>query len=66
MSDKKFKCPKCGHKCGSESIYGCESLKCPKCKNVFEPENESGQEDKCAETALDRVLKYKTAGLWRR
>jgi len=36
--EKKYECPNCDTECGSEDIYGCSTLRCPKCCWVFEPE----------------------------
>lgn len=39
---KKFACPKCGHPCGPDEIYGCFTFQCPECGEIFEPE-EAGE-----------------------
>jgi hypothetical protein len=41
---KTFPCPKCKRECGVDDIYGCETLRCPKCGEVFEPEEEGMQQ----------------------
>ena len=41
---RRYPCPKCATECGPDDIHGCETLRCPKCGEVFEPEDQEKEQ----------------------